>query len=59
MEPLTHPVVYHIFIGGTIIGAHKALQPMLISEYSDEFELIVVEIKIRNKEIRIISGYGI
>ena len=44
--------------GGTIIGAHKGLDPVLIQEYSDDFELLVVEVKIRNKEIRIISGYG-
>ena len=41
-----------------MIGAHKALSPMLISEYSDDFELLVVEIKVQNKEVRIISGYG-
>ena len=39
---------------GSMIGAHKALQPILIQE----FELLVVEIKIRNKEIRIMTGYG-
>ena len=44
--------------GGTIIGINKALNPMLIKDYSDEFELVVVEIKLHNKEIRIISGYG-
>ena len=44
--------------GGTIIGAHKALKPILIEEYSEDFELLVVEIKIANREIRIISGYG-
>ena len=44
--------------GGTIIGAHKGLNPVLIEEYSDDFELLVVEVKIRNKEIRILSGYG-
>ena len=44
--------------GGTIIGAHKALKPCLIQEYSDEFELLVIEIKVSNKEVRIISGYG-
>ena len=44
--------------GGTIIGAHKALQPCLIQEYSDDFELLVVEIKVENREIRMISGYG-
>jgi hypothetical protein len=44
--------------GGTMIGAHKALKPMLVSEYSEDFELLVVEIQVRNKEIRVISGYG-
>ena len=44
--------------GGTMIGVQKSLNPMLIKEYSEEFELLVVEIKIRNKEIRIITGYG-
>ena len=32
--------------------------PKLISEYSDEFELLTVEAKIGNKEVRVISGYG-
>ena len=44
--------------GGTIIGAHKALEPVLIQEYSNEFELLVVEVKVSNREIRIMSGYG-
>ena len=44
--------------GGTMIGAHKALNPILIEEYSNDFELLVIEIKIKNKEIRLISGYG-
>ena len=44
--------------GGTIIGIHESLEPILIEEYSDEFELLVVEVKIANREIRIISGYG-
>ena len=44
--------------GGTIIGAHKALKPCVIQEYNSEFELLVVEIKVSNKEIRIMSGYG-
>ena len=44
--------------GGTILGAHKSLKPILISEYSEDFELLVVEIRIRNKEIRIMTGYG-
>ena len=44
--------------GGTAIAVHKSLKPMLIEEYSDEFELLVVEIKLGNKEVRVISGYG-
>ena len=34
------------------------MKPILIQEYSDEFELLVVEIRAGNKDIRIISGYG-
>ena len=44
--------------GGTLVGIHKALNPMLIKDYSETFELITVEITVGNKEIRIISGYG-
>ena len=44
--------------GGTLIGAHKSLDPILIEEYSDEFELLVVEVTIGGKEVRVISGYG-
>ena len=44
--------------GGTLVGVHKALNPILIEEYSEHFELLVVEISIRKKEIRIITGYG-
>ena len=44
--------------GGTIIGAHKALKPVLIAEYNDPFEILVIEIKVANKEVRVISGYG-
>ena len=43
--------------GGTIIGVHKALSPILIKEYSEEFELLCVEVKIKKKEIRIISSW--
>ena len=39
-------------------GIHESLEPVLIEEYSDKFELIVVEIKIQGKEVRIINGYG-
>ena len=31
---------------------------MLIEEYSDEFELIVVQVKIGEKEVRLMVGYG-
>ena len=44
--------------GGTVIGSHKALKPMLVKEYSDKFELLVVEITVGNKDIRVVSGYG-
>ena len=44
--------------GGTMIGVQQALDPVLIVEYCDDFELIVVEAKIKNKSVRIISGYG-
>ena len=44
--------------GGTVIGAHKTLTPVLIEEYNDDFELLVIEVKIADKEIRIITGYG-
>ena len=29
-----------------------------MEEYSDEFEMIVVEVKVKSKDIRIITGYG-
>ena len=41
-----------------MIGVHKALKPFLITELNDPFELIVVEITIGNREIRVMSGYG-
>ena len=43
--------------GGCMIGIHKSLEPVLIGEYFEKFELIVTEVKISNKEIRIITGY--
>ena len=45
--------------GGTLIEAHKSLDPILIEEYSEDFELLVIEVKVDGKEIRIISGYGL
>ena len=44
--------------GGSLLGVHVALQPVLISEHSDTIELIIVEIKAETKRIRIITGYG-
>ena len=44
--------------GGTMIGAHKALKPCLIEEYNDTFELLVIEITVANRAIRVITGYG-
>ena len=40
------------------MGIHKGLKPMLIKEYSDKFELLIVEVTAGDKEIRVISGYG-
>ena len=44
--------------GGTLIGAHKSMDPVLIEEYSEDFELLVIEVKMGHKYVRIISGYG-
>ena len=37
---------------------HKSLSPILIEEYSDCFEFLVVEVKMGGRNTRIISGYG-
>ena len=44
--------------GGTMIGAHKTLNPILIEEQSDEVEMVVIEVTIGDKSIRVLSGYG-
>ena len=44
--------------GGTLCAVHKDLNPHLIEEYNDPFELLVVEVVAGNKDIRIITGYG-
>ena len=44
--------------GGSMIGVHGSLNPILISSYEEEFELLVVETKIGNQVIRFITGYG-
>ena len=43
---------------GTMIGIHESLNPILITEYNDPFELLVTEMTVGKKEIRLISGYG-
>ena len=35
-----------------------SLHPILIQEYNDSFELVVIEVKVREKVIRVITGYG-
>ena len=44
--------------GGTLMAINEDLKPKLIEEYSDEFELIVVEANTTEKTIRVITGYG-
>ena len=44
--------------GGTVIGAHKSLSPILIEEYAEEFELLVVEVIFGGKSVRVMTGYG-
>ena len=41
-----------------MLGIHTGLQPGLVNKYSDRFNLIVVEVQIGNKSIRVITGYG-
>ena len=44
--------------GGSMMGLHESMNPVLISLYEHEFELIVVQTKVGHKEIRFITGYG-
>ena len=44
--------------GGSLLGVHESMNPLLVSLYEVEFELIVVKTKVGNKEIRFITGYG-
>ena len=44
--------------GGTLIGVKHSLKPILVQEYSGEFELLVVEIAVEKTKICVISGYG-
>ena len=44
--------------GGSLVGAHCDLNPTVVKEYEDDFELIVIEIETNKNSIRIITGYG-
>ena len=44
--------------GGSMLGLHVGLNPVLVEEYNTEFELLVVEIEISNTRLRVITGYG-
>ena len=44
--------------GGTFIAARNEFQPKLISEYSEDFEMIVIQIKTIQSDLRLICGYG-
>ena len=44
--------------GGCLLGIHKSLEPVLVEENLEKFELIVAEVKLSNKQIIIITGYG-
>ena len=44
--------------GGTMIAIHQDLNPKLIEEYSDDFELLIVEVETKDSAIRVMSGCG-
>ena len=44
--------------GGTMCAIREELNPKLIEEYNDPFELLVVEVEVDNKSIKIITGCG-
>ena len=44
--------------GGTLIASHVSLNPRLIETYEDEFELLIVDLDLKEKKIQVISGYG-
>ena len=44
--------------GGTLLAVHEDLNPKLIEEYDEDFELLVVETNTKQKTIRLMSGYG-
>ena len=44
--------------GGTMCAVNKNLNPKLIEEYNSPFELLVVEVETKNKQIRVMTGCG-
>ena len=44
--------------GGSMLGIHVDLEPVLVKEYSETFELLVVEISAGRRKLRVITGYG-
>ena len=44
--------------GGSMMGIHESMNPALINMYEDDCELIVVQTKVGQKDIRFITGYG-
>ena len=44
--------------GGSMMGIHESMNPVLINLYDDDCELIVVQTKVGQKDIRFITGYG-
>ena len=43
---------------GSMLGVHVSQKPVLISEYSEIFELLVVQVEVGRNQIRVMSGYG-
>ncbi len=44
--------------GGILIACLTSLEPVLVHEGDSENEFIVVQVKLKNKHLRIIGGYG-
>ena len=54
----TFPTIRGDSGGGVLISCLISLDPVLIFEGDEESEIIVVQIKLNDKQIRIIGGYG-
>ena len=44
--------------GGSLLLIHEDLNPVLVKEYNEYFELIVVEVSTEKETIRVMTGYG-